>query len=58
MADDRKNRGIPDNKRIDVNDENELRNRAKSFGKTPEQIKDAVAKLGTSADKVRELPAK
>ena len=58
MADDRKNRGIPDNKRIDVNDENELRNWAKSFGKTPEQIKDAVAKLGTSADKVRELPAK
>jgi hypothetical protein len=54
MADDRSNRGAPDNQRIDTNDANELRNWSKSLGATPDQIKDAVNKVGTSADKVRQ----
>jgi len=54
MPDDRKNRGAPDNKRIDVNDEHELRNWAQSFDVTPEQIRDAVSRVGTSAEKVRQ----
>ena len=37
--------GAPDNKRIDVRDPNELRH---------EQLKEAVARVGTSVDKVRE----
>ena len=54
MSDDKSQRGGPDNKRIDVNDPNELRNWSKSLGVTPEQLKDAVARVGTSAEKVRE----
>jgi methyl-accepting chemotaxis protein len=53
MADDRTRRGSPDSKRIDVNDDHELRNWAMSFNTTTEQIKDAVAKVGTSAEEVR-----
>jgi Protein of unknown function (DUF3606) len=54
MPDDRQNRGAPDNRRIDVSDEHELRNWAQSLRVTPEQIRDAVSKVGTSAQKVRE----
>ena len=54
MPDNRHNRGAPDNKRIDVNDPNELRNWSKALNTTPERIKEAVAKVGTSEDKVRE----
>jgi hypothetical protein len=54
MSDDKSQRGAPDNKRIDVNDPDELRHWSKSLGVTPEQLKDAVARVGTSAEKVRE----
>jgi len=53
MTDDKKSRNSPDNKRIDVNDPNEVRNWTKSLGVTAEQLKDAVKKAGTSADAVR-----
>jgi hypothetical protein len=54
MADDKSNRGQQDRDRIDVNDPDELRNWSKSLNKTPEEIKDAVRVVGTSAAKVRE----
>ena len=53
MSDDKKSRGAPDNKRIDVNDPDEVRNWTKSLGVTAEQLKEAVAKAGTSAEAVR-----
>jgi len=54
MSDDKSNRGSPDNRRIDVNDPNEIRHWTKSLGVTEEQLKEAVARVGTSAQKVRE----
>jgi len=54
MADDKTNRGRQDRERIDVNDDDELRNWSKSLNKTPEEIKEAVRVVGTSAAKVRE----
>jgi hypothetical protein len=54
MADDKSNRGSPDNKRIDIHDPNEIRHWTQSLGVTEQQLKDAVAKVGTSAEKVRE----
>jgi hypothetical protein len=37
-----------------VNDPNEVRHWSKSLGVTPEQLKEAVARVGTSAEKVRD----
>jgi hypothetical protein len=54
MSDDKSNRGSPDNRRIDVNDPNEVRHWTKSLGVTAEQLKDTVARVGTSAQRVRE----
>ena len=54
MPDDKSARNSPDNKRIDINDSNELRNWTKSLGVTEEQLRTAVGKVGTSAEKVRE----
>ncbi|WP_294670038.1 DUF3606 domain-containing protein [uncultured Fluviicola sp.] len=53
MTDNKKNTGSPDNKRIDVKDPNELRNWAKSLNTTQTAIKNAVAKVGTSAAAVK-----
>jgi hypothetical protein len=54
MSDDKSNRGSPDNKRIDIHDPNEVRHWTQSLGVTEEQLKEAVARVGTSAQKVRE----
>jgi Protein of unknown function (DUF3606) len=54
MPDDRSQRGSPDSQRIDIHDEHELRNWAMSLKVTPEQLKAAVNKVGTSADQVRQ----
>lgn len=54
MADDKTKRGQPDRDLIDVNDDDELRNRSKSLNKTPDEIKGAVRVVGNSAAKVRE----
>ena len=54
MSDSKQARNSPDNKRIDVNDRDEVRHWTKSLGVTEEQLKSAVAKVGTSAQKVRE----
>jgi hypothetical protein len=54
MSDDKSRRGAPDNRRIDIHDPNEVRHWSQSLGVTPEQLKEAVARVGTSAEKVRE----
>jgi hypothetical protein len=54
MPDDRSRRGSPDRDRIDVNDEHEVRNWSMVLKATPDQLKDAVRKVGNSADKVRQ----
>ena len=54
MSDDKTQRGSPDNKRIDIHDPNEVRHWTKSLGVTEEKLKEAVARVGTSAEKVRE----
>jgi hypothetical protein len=53
MSDDKSARNSPDNKRIDIHDQNELRNWSKSLGVTPEKLKEVVNRVGTSAEKVR-----
>jgi hypothetical protein len=54
MSDDLGNRGGQDRTRIDVNQDYELRDWAKSLNTTPEKIKEAVQAVGDRADKVRE----
>ena len=53
MADDKSNSGRPDRDRINVNQEHELRDWSQSLGVTPDQLKDAVQKVGPMADDVR-----
>lgn len=54
MSDDKTARNSPDNKRIDILDENEVRHWTHSLGVTKEQLQQAVAAVGTSAEKVRQ----
>ena len=54
MADDLSKRGGQDRERIDVNQDWELRNWAKKFGVSPEELKRAVQAVGDRADKVRQ----
>ena len=54
MPDDPSKPGSPDRDRIDINDEHEVRNWAQSLKVTLEQLEDAVKKVGTSADQVRQ----
>jgi hypothetical protein len=54
MSDNKDLRHSPDNRRIDLNDRNELRNWTKSFNVSEEELRRAVEKVGSSADKVRE----
>lgn len=53
MSDDKSKTGA-DRKRIDVNSDYELRDWSKSLGVTPDELKQVVGKVGTSAEKVRE----
>jgi hypothetical protein len=54
MADDKTQRGGQDRKRIDVSQDYELRDWAKKFGVTPDELKEAVRAVGDSADAVQE----
>ena len=54
MADDLKQRGGQDRKRIDADQDYELRDWAKRFGVTKEQVKEAVQAVGNQADKVEQ----
>jgi hypothetical protein len=53
MSDDKTKTGGQDRKRIDVNEDYELRDWSKKFGVTPEQLKAAVRSVGTSAEDVQ-----
>lgn len=54
MADDLNKRHGQDRERINVNEDYELRDWAKSLNTTPERVKEAVQAVGDRADKVRE----
>jgi hypothetical protein len=58
MPDDPSKSGGQDRQRINVHQEYELRDWAKKFSVTPEELKRAVAKVGARAEAVeRELKA-
>lgn len=55
MSDDRSNAQGQDRQRINVNQDYELRDWAKSLGTTPERLKEAVRACGSDrAERVRE----
>jgi hypothetical protein len=55
MPDDPKQRGGQDRDRIAVNQAHELRDWAKKFNVSPEQLKEAVEKVGDRADAVEKF---
>ncbi|MEJ6022854.1 DUF3606 domain-containing protein [Ramlibacter sp. PS4R-6] len=54
MSDDKSKASGQDRERINVNQDYELRDWAKSLNTTPERVKEAVAAVGDRAEKVRE----
>ena len=54
MSDDKSNSGSQDRQRINVHQDYELRDWAKSLNTTPERLKEAVQAVGDRADSVRE----
>lgn len=54
MSDNKSQSGGQDRQRINVNQDYELRDWAKSLHTTPERLKEAVQAVGDRADKVRE----
>jgi hypothetical protein len=52
MSDDKTKTGGQDRKRINVNEDYELRDWAAKFGVTTQQLKDAVAQVGDRAAEV------
>jgi hypothetical protein len=54
MADDLSNRSSPDRERINVNEDYEVRDWAKKFGVSEDELRQAVRKVGDRADAVRQ----
>ena len=54
MSDDKNKSGGQDRERINVNQDYELRDWARSLNTTPERLKEAVQAVGDRAEKVRE----
>lgn len=54
MADDLSSRGRPDRDRINMDEEYEVRDWAKKFGVSEDELSQAVAKVGDQADAVRQ----
>jgi hypothetical protein len=52
MPDDRSKTGAPDRRRINVDEDYELRDWAARFGVTTGQLRDAVAEVGDRAAEV------
>jgi hypothetical protein len=52
MSDDTRNSGGQDRKRINVNQDHELRDWSKKFGVTPDELKKAVSSVGDRAEAV------
>ncbi|KQY86242.1 MULTISPECIES: DUF3606 domain-containing protein [Roseateles] len=55
MSDDKTQRGGQDRQRINVNEAYELRDWAAKFGVSPEQLREAVARVGDRADEVEQF---
>jgi hypothetical protein len=53
MADDLKNSGGSDRRKINVNQDHEVQYWTKALGVTPEQLKAAVKAVGVEAEDVR-----
>ena len=53
MSDNKSQSGGQDRERINVNEDYELRDWAKSMNTTPERVKEAVQAVGDRAEKVR-----
>jgi hypothetical protein len=53
MSDDKSKAGKPDRERINIHEPYELRDWAKHFGVTEQQIKDAVLKAGVMVKDVQ-----
>ncbi len=58
MSDDKSKSGGQDRERINVHQDYELRDWAKSMNTTPERIKEAVQAVDDRAEKVREYIGK
>lgn len=54
MSDDQNKSGGQDRQRINIHQDYELRDWAKSLNTTPERLKEAVQAVGDRAEKVRE----
>ena len=54
MADDKSKSGGQDRTRINIAEDYEVRDWAKKFGVSSEQLKSAVKAVGTSADAVKQ----
>jgi hypothetical protein len=52
MPDDKSKSGGQDRKRINLNEDYEVRDWAKKFGVTPEQLRQAVTTVGNQAEDV------
>lgn len=55
MSDDKTKSGGQDRERINVHEDYEVRDWAKSLNTTPERLKEAVQAVGDRAEKVREF---
>jgi hypothetical protein len=58
MADDKSQRGPQDAKRINIQEDYEVRYWSKTMGVSPERLKQAVEKAGVMAEDVRKELAK
>ncbi|EIT71903.1 MULTISPECIES: DUF3606 domain-containing protein [Hydrocarboniphaga] len=58
MTDNPQLRNSPDSKRINVNEAHEVSYWTKALGVSERQLRDAVEKVGTSAEAVRKALAK
>jgi hypothetical protein len=53
MADNTQRSGSPDSRRINMDQEHEVRYWTKELGVTPERLREAVQAAGTSVDAVK-----
>jgi hypothetical protein len=58
MADDKTKVGGQDRKRINLNEDYEVRDWSTALGVTPDELRKAVAAAGDQVDQVREYLAK
>ena len=54
MVDDKKKKGSPDHKRINVDEPYELRDWSKRLGVSEQKLRETVQRVGTSAEAVKD----